>query len=123
MKFMLLSYDDEQAWQDAGETALKTAMQEAVALTHRLAAKGQYLAASPLEHSSTAVCLRLKDGKMTVTDGPYAETHEMLGGFYIVDVPTVEDAIEIAKQHPGMRYGAVEIRPVFELDGLPPTRL
>jgi hypothetical protein len=65
----------------------------------------------------------MKDGKPTVTDGPYAETHEMLGGFYIIDVPTVADAVEIATQHPGMRYGAVEIRPVFELDGLPPTRL
>jgi len=123
MKFMLLSYDNEQAWENAGDAAHKDAIQEAIRLTHRIAEKGQYVACSPLQHSRTAVCVRMKDGKAVVTDGPYAETHEMIGGFYIVDVPTVEDAVEIAKQHPGMRYGAVEIRPVVELEGLPPAQL
>ena len=119
MKFMLLAYDDEQAWQQAGEGALKAAMQEAVQLTHELNAKGQYLMARPLHPSGTATCVRVRDGKRLVTDGPYAETREVLGGFYIIDVPTREEAIAIAARHSGARFGAVEVRPLMAIPGLP----
>ena len=119
MKYMLLCYDDEQAWQDAGEAAHNAAMQEAVQLTHELAAKGQYLEAAPLEWSSKAASVRVRDGKPQVTNGPFAETREVLGGYYLIDVPNLDEAIRIAERHPGARLGGVEIRPVVELPGLP----
>lgn len=121
MKYMLLCYDDEQAWEQAGTAALNAAMDEAVQLTHELHAKGQYRLASPLQPANTATTIRKVDGKRIVTDGPYAETREVLGGFYLVDVENLDEAVRIAERHPGLQHGAVEIRPVFELAGLPPT--
>jgi hypothetical protein len=122
MKYMLLCYDDEQAWERAGAAALKDAMQEAIGLTHELDAKGQYVAAvaaAPLQASNTAVSVRVRDGKQSVTDGPFAETREVLGGYYVVDVANLDEAIQIAERHPGARYGGVEIRPILEIPGLP----
>ena len=119
MKYMLLCYDDEAAWERAGKEALHSAMQEAVELCHEIDAQGQYLLASPLQPVATAKSVRVRDGKPVVTDGPFAETREVLGGFYLIDVPDMEAAIAIAQRHPGARAGAVEIRPLFELAGLP----
>jgi hypothetical protein len=119
MKYMLLCYDDERAWQDAGEAAHKSAMEEAVELTHELHDKGQYLMASPLEATSTATSVRVRDGKPIVTAGPFAETREVLGGFYLIDVANLDEAIKIAARHPGQRFGGVEIRPIIELADLP----
>ena len=119
MKFMLLCYDDEQAWQRAGEPALRAAMQEAVELCHEINAKGQYLEASPLHPVATATSVRVRDGKRLVTDGPFAETREQLGGYYLIDVPDLETAIAIAARHPGAPLGTVEIRPMMEIPGLP----
>jgi hypothetical protein len=121
MKYMLLCYDDEQAWKDAGPTALKDAMQEAIALTHDLAAKGQYIASAPLQPVATAVSVRVRDGKQVVTDGPFAETREVLGGYHIIDVEDLDEAIHVAERHPGARVGSVEIRPILEISGLPKT--
>jgi hypothetical protein len=118
---MLLCYDDEKAWEKAGQAALKKAMDEAVQLTHEINAKGQYIEAAPLEPSSSAASVRVRDGKRLVTDGPFAETREVLGGYYLVDVPNLDEAIRIAERHPGARLGTVEIRPVVELPNLPKT--
>ncbi len=119
MKYMLLCYDDEQAWEQKGRAALEAAMQEAVALTHELHAKGQYLEASPLEPAASAASVRVRDGKAHVTNGPFAETREVLGGYYLIDVENLDEAIRIAERHPGARHGTVEIRPLIELPGLP----
>lgn len=119
MKYMLLCYDDESAWRNAGQAEHAAAMQEAVALTHELHRRGQFVAASPLQPTETAKCVRIRDGKRIVTDGPFAETREILGGYYVIDVERPEEAIEIASRHPGMRFGGVEIRPLVELPGLP----
>jgi hypothetical protein len=119
MRYMLLCYDDEQAWEQAGQAALEQAMQEAVGLTHELHARGQYLLAAPLESPSTATSVRVRNGKRLVTDGPFAETREVLGGFYLIDVPNLDVALEVAARHPGARLGTVEVRPVLELAGLP----
>lgn len=121
MKYMLLCYDDEQAWATAGPAEHVAAMQEAVGLTHELDAKDQYIMASLLQPTSTAVCVRVRNGKAEVTDGPFAETREVLGGFYMIDAPNLDDAIAIAARHPGQRFGGVEIRPVLEIPGLPRT--
>jgi hypothetical protein len=122
MKYMLLCYDDEQAWEEAGPEAHMAAMQEAVGITHELDAKGQYITASPLHPSSTAVSVRIRDGKQHVTDGPFAETTEVLGGYYIIDVPNLDAAIHVAERHPGARFGAVEIRPILEIPNLPTAK-
>jgi hypothetical protein len=119
MKYMLLCYDDDQAWEQAGAGAREQGMQEAVRLTHEIHAKGQYRLAAPLHPVSTATSVRVRDGKKIVTDGPFTETREVLGGFYLVDVPDVQDAIDIAARHPGARLGTVEVRQVMELHGLP----
>jgi hypothetical protein len=119
MKYMLLCYDDDKAWEKAGKAALDDAMQEAVQLTHELNAKGQYLDAAPLEPVSTATSVRIRNGKRVVTDGPFAETREILGGYYLIDVEDLDAAIRIAERHPGARVGTVEIRPVMEIPGLP----
>jgi hypothetical protein len=119
MKYMLLCYDDERAWEQAGKDAQRRAMEEAVRLTHEIHAKGQYRMASPLHPSTSATSVGVRDGKRIVTDGPFAETREVLGGFYLLDVNTLEEAIEIASRHPGARFGAVEVRPVLEIPGLP----
>jgi hypothetical protein len=122
MKYMLLCYDNEQAWADAGPDALKAAMQEAIALAHEIDAKGQYVTAAPLETANTAVSVRIRDGKQQVTDGPFAETNEVLGGYYIIDVPNLDEAIHIAERHPGARLGTVEIRPILEIPNLPSAK-
>ena len=119
MRYMLLSYDDEKYWTSVGEDKLAEARVEAVRLTHELDARGQYLLAAPLKWSSEAASVRIRDGQLTVTDGPFAETREVLGGFYLIDVENLDEAIAIAGRHPGARVGTVEIRPVLELPGLP----
>jgi hypothetical protein len=119
MRYMLLCYDDGAAWEKLGEAALQSAMQEAVQLCHELKAKGQYLIAAPLHATSTATSVRTRDGKRLVTDGPFAETREFLGGFYLIEAKDLDEAIGIAARHPGARVGTVEIRPVMELAGLP----
>jgi hypothetical protein len=120
---MLLCYDDEQAWAEAGEAALQEAMDEAVGLTHELNSRGQYVIAAPLHSPSMATSVRVRDGKSMVTDGPFAETREVLGGFYLIDAKDLDEAIGIAARHPGARIGTVEVRPVMELAGLPTAQV
>ena len=122
MKYLLLCYNNEQRWEQAGEAARRQAMQEAVQLTHQINARGQYRTAARLQSVSTATSVRVRDGKRLVTDGPFAETKEQLGGFYLIDVPDLDEAIRIAERHPGARVGTVEIRPVMEIPGLPPEK-
>ena len=116
---MLLCYDDEQAWQHAGKATHQAAIEEAVRLTHELHEKGQYILSAPLHPAATATCVRIRDGSQILTDGPFAETREVLGGFHLIDVSNLSEAIEIAGRHPGVRLGTVEVRPVVELTGLP----
>jgi len=116
MKYMLLVYGAEDAWTQAER---EQCYRESTKLTHDLSAKGQYLGASPLHSVSTATSVRVRDGKRLVTDGPFAETHEQLGGFYMIDARDLDEAIEIAVRVPGARKGTVEVRPVVELPDLP----
>jgi hypothetical protein len=115
--FLLLCYE-EAAWEAAGPEVLAKARAEAVALARRLADEGRYLSASPLYSSATASCVRVREGRRVVTDGPFAETHEVLGGYYLILAEDRATALRIAAQHPGTRVGAVEARPLFDLSGL-----
>ncbi len=119
MKYMLLSYDDEQYWRQAGKAGMEAAMQEVLGILDDLKAKGQLIDCSPLQPATVGANVQVRAGKRTVTDGPFAETREVLGGYYVIDVPNLDEAIRVAARHPGARAGAVEIRPVLELPGLP----
>src|SRR5262245_4553641 len=116
MRYMLLIYGDEDAWTE-GERA--SCYAESVRLTHDLNEAAQYLGASPLHPVATATSVRVRDGKRLVTDGPFAETREQLGGYFLVEAKDLDEAIGIAGRIPGARKGTVEIRPVMELAGLP----
>ena len=116
MKYMLLIYAGERAISDADR---EHCYAESTQLTHELNSRGQYLAAAPLQPVSTATSVRVRDGKRVVTDGPFAETREQLGGYFLVDAKDLNEAIGIAGRIPGARWGTVEIRPVFEIPGLP----
>jgi len=123
MRYMLLCYDDEKFWQESGEDVHRQAMEEAVGITHELDARGQYILASPRDASSTATSVRVRDGKQIVTDGPFVETREVLGGFYLIDVKDLNEALSVAARHPGARLGGVEVRPLMEIPGLPKSNL
>src|SRR5438128_5179991 len=116
MRYMLLIYGDEQAWDQAGR---EQCYQESAQLANQLRSAGQYLAAAPLHPTSTATSVRVREGKRLVTDGPFAETREQLGGYYLVDARDLDEAIAIAGRIPAARLGTVEIRPVMEIAGLP----
>lgn len=116
MKFMLLIYTDENVW---SETEREDCYAESTRLTHELNARGQYLAANPLQPVTTAASVRVRDGNTLVTDGPFAETHEQLGGYFLIEATDRDEALQIASRIPGARKGTVEVRPLLELPGLP----
>ena len=113
--YMCLCYDDEAVWSAAGPEAHMAAMQEAVALTHELHSRGRYLSAAPLHPSTTATSVRLREGRKQITDGPFSETREVLGGYYLILATNQPEAVAIAARHSGARVGAVEVRQVFDL--------
>ena len=116
MKYMLLVYSDENVWRE-GER--EKCLEESIRLTHDLHASGQYLAASPLLSITMATSVRVRDGKRIVTDGPFAETREQLGGYFLVDAKDLDEAISIAGRIPAAQKGTVEVRPIEELTNLP----
>jgi hypothetical protein len=115
MKYMLLIYEDEHALDDE---IREDCYAESLQLVDKINAAGQFLATDPLHPTAAATSVRVRDGKSFVTDGPFAETREQLGGYFLVEVDNLDDAIGIASQIPGARRGTVEIRPVVELEGL-----
>lgn len=117
--YMFLCYDNQPAWEKMGSEALDRAQQRAVELTHQLAAAGQYVMASPLHWVSAATSVRVREGKRLVTDGPFAETNEFLGGFYLLRARSADELLQIAAQHPGLPFGSVEIRQVVDIPRLP----
>jgi hypothetical protein len=116
MKYMLLVYADENAWSDDER---QRCYEESTQLTHDLATRGQYVSAGPLMPVAMATSVRVRDGKRLVTDGPFAETREQLGGYFMVDVKDLDEALVIAGRIPGAKKGTIEVRPVLELAGLP----
>ena len=116
MKYMLLIYGAEGVWTDPER---QECYLESTQLCHDLAQKGQFVSASPLQSVTTATSVQVREGKRLVTDGPFAETREQLGGYFMVEAGDLDEAIEIAGRIPGARKGTVEIRPVVEIPNLP----
>lgn len=116
MKYMLLIYQNEQV---LNETERQACYVESTQLAHELKANGQFIATNPLHSVAMATNVRVRDGKRLVTDGPFAETHEQLGGYFMIDAKDLDEAIAIAGRIPGARKGTVEIRPVIDIPNLP----
>jgi hypothetical protein len=116
MKYMLLIYADENAWT---EPERQLCYGESTELAHQLKTKGQYISASPLQPVATATSVRVREGKRTIRDGPFAETREQLGGYFMIEAKDLDEAIAVAAKIPGARKGTVEVRPVLELPNLP----
>ncbi|HJT89506.1 MAG TPA: YciI family protein, partial [Bryobacteraceae bacterium] len=116
MKYMLLIYLDENS---LSESERAQCYQESAAYARELHAAGRFLAAAPLHPTSTATSVRIQGGTPVITDGPFAETREQLGGFFLIEAENLDQAIEVAGQIPAGRWGTVEIRPVMEIGGLP----
>ena len=120
MRYMLLIYGDEQALSEAERN---DCYRESAELAHQIHAAGQYRAAAPLHPTSTATSVRVREGKRLVTDGPFAETREQLGGYFLIDAKDLDAAIAVAARIPMARRGTVEVRPVIELAGLPRSEM
>jgi len=116
MKYMLLIYMDEHVM---SESERESCYVKSAELAQQIHKKGKYVAAAPLHPTETATSIQVRDGKPLLTDGPFAETREQLGGFFMIDVSDLDEAIRIAAEIPGARWGTVEIRPVMEVPGLP----
>jgi hypothetical protein len=118
MKYMLLIYLDEQA---LSEPERQKCYVDSTQLAHELRAGGKYLSANPLHPVATATSVRVREGKRLVTDGPFAETREQLGGYFLVDARDLDEALAIAERIPMAAKGTVEVRPIIELPNLPPS--
>src|SRR2546425_12218541 len=116
MRYMLLIYLDEQA---LSESERERCYRESTQLAHELSAAGQYLAAAPLEPTAAATSVRIRKGKRVVTDGPFAETKEQLGGYFLIDASDLDEAIAIAARIPMASRGTIEVRPVVHIPDLP----
>jgi hypothetical protein len=116
MKYMLLIYLDEQA---LNETERQECYMESTQLAQQIRSSGQYLAANPLHPTSMATSVQVRNGKRLVTDGPFAETREQLGGYFLIEGKNLDEAIGIAARIPMARKGTVEVRPVIDIPGLP----
>ncbi len=115
MKYMLLIYGTESGWTEDERTEC---MIESMSICEELEKQGKWIASAPLHSVMTATSVRVRDGNRVITDGPFAETTEQLGGYYIIDVENLDEAIAIAARLPPAKKGTVEIRPLFPLPDL-----
>jgi hypothetical protein len=120
MQYILLIYDDETIWNSMSPEEGQKIFQEYGAFTRGLIESGKFKAGDPLQPTRTATTVRVRGGKTTTTDGPFAETKEQLGGYYLIDVDNLDEAIAIAAKIPSARIGSIEVRPVMKVDMRPP---
>jgi hypothetical protein len=116
MRYALLIYANEQAWASQTEEQSQAQFQEYMAFTKDIVDRGIRQAGEALQPTATATTVRVRDGETMTTDGPFAETKEQLGGFYIVDCKDLDEAIEVAARIPDARGGSIEVRPILEMD-------
>ena len=112
MKYMLLIHDSEKVWGTLSQDEQQQIMADYRRFSDEIKATGQYLAGSQLQPTSAATSVRVRNGKRVVTDGPFAETREQLGGYYLVDAKDLDDAIGLAERLPSAKLGTIEIRPL-----------
>lgn len=115
MQYLLLIYSAESTYEGMSEAERGTMYQEYGAFTQSIAGSGNYKGGNRLHPASKATTVRVHDGKTTVTDGPFAETKEQLGGYYLIEAADLDEATAIAARVPGARLGSIEVRPVFAM--------
>jgi hypothetical protein len=115
MRYMLLIYSPESFWQSISEQERGKIYQEYLDFTDSIRKSGHYVAGDPLERTATATTVRVRDGKSMATDGPFAETREQLGGYYIVKAKNLDEATAIAARIPSSRIGSIEVRPIVDM--------
>ena len=115
MKYLCLIYSDETQWQKLPKAEMDKMMGEFFNFTDSIKASGHHLGSNRLQPTPAATTVRIRDGKLSTTDGPFAETREQLGGYYLVEAPDLNDAIRIASKIPTARFGSIEVRPVWEV--------
>jgi hypothetical protein len=113
MQYMLLIYDDERVWSSLSEQERSAMMDEYGAFTNEVRKAGKYVAGDALQSVSTAKSVRVRDGDIATTDGPFAETKEQLGGYYLIEADSDEEALEWAAKIPSAKLGTIEVRPVM----------
>ena len=118
MKYLLLCCHDEKKWDSMSKNECDAVMEETIAYCDALKKSGQLLAVEQLEPIQTAVTVRTRSGKLAVTDGPFAETKEQLGGYFLIDARDLNEAIQVASRFPSVRFGTMEVRPVRESPGV-----
>ena len=118
MKYLCLIYDDEKNWVHLSQPEMDAVFAEHEAFSQGIRAAGQYVAGEALHPSTTATTVRVRNGRTLTTDGPFAETKEQLGGFYILEAADLNDALQIAARIPEARSGSIEVRPVMDLSQL-----
>ena len=114
MKYVCLIYDEQRKWEQMPKSEADAMMGEYGAFTQDIRRSGHYVAGEALQPVQTATTLRKRNGKLSSTDGPFAETKEQLGGFYLIEAKDLDDAIEVASRIPSVQIGSVEIRPVVD---------
>ncbi len=114
MKYMCIAYEEEQKLNELSEGEWQALRQETLDYVETLRNSGRLIAAHPLQSATTASTLRIRKGRLSVTDGPFAETKEQIGGFFLIEARDAEDAIQIAARWPSARIGTIEVRPVEE---------
>ena len=114
MRYLCLIYENEKAWESMPPAESEAVMGEYFAFTEGIRGKGQLVAGEALHPTQTATTVRVRNGKISTTDGPYVETKEQLGGFYLIEAQDLNEAIQIASRIPSARFGGVEVRPVID---------
>ena len=116
MRYLCLIYEDESLWQRMPKTETDKVFAEYFAFTDAIKKSGHYVSGNPLQPSRTATTVRVRTGKVSTTDGPFAETKEQLGGYYLINARDLNDAIQVAARIPSARLGSIEVRPIMEFD-------
>jgi hypothetical protein len=116
MKYLCLIYNREQAFESYSKEQWDSLKEEYSAYTGSIKASGHHLAGEGLQPTATAKTVRVRDGKISTTDGPFAETSEQLGGFYLIEARDLNDAIQIGSRIPSSRMGSIEVRPIMEFN-------
>ena len=114
MKYLCLIYEDEKAWAHMPKEESDAIMGEYFAFTDGIRQSGHYIAGEALQPTFTATTIRIRNGQLSTTDGPFAETKEQLGGFYMIEARDLNDAIQVASKIPAVRMGSIEIRPIVD---------
>jgi hypothetical protein len=117
MKYLCLIYDDEKQWQKFPKEVQDQYMGEYMAFSDSIKKSGQFVGANQLQPVHTATVVRSRNGKVSTTDGPFAETKEQLGGYYLIEAKDLNDAIQVASRIPSAKSGSIEVRPIVERNG------